>query len=420
MPKRFTILLLFVAASLYGQNAANVLSSPIFSAVDQNGAPLPLAQLCSYQAGTTTPANLWADSSGTNPLPNPVTMNGGGQAKIYGFGNYKLVLSQASNSSSCPTSGATIWSFDNVFVQGEAGIFVSVVAGIFNCTATGSNNCVQQDNGTFAITGAGNASFQTVTATTTFNSGATGTTAAFTTNTGTVEIFGNGNFQGQQTDFNQSEYAPYASSAALYAACVSCTQPATSVGVVFYNSATGSLQQNLNNAGWANIATVPGIASEVPYVCSGAAALCASTNMEFDGSNLTLGGATNTGAIAPVFNSTNTGSNAAFQTSSGDFVVTGAGNLAAQSGTFNNTAKTDAIFVGVASNTDTAGTVNLVGGTLIYPWPSGHSYASPPFCVVSEQDAVPHVIAVIPSSSGMTFNGFGTDTAAYLCVGTIF
>lgn len=420
MTKRFTILLLFAAAALYGQNAANSVVNPLFTALDQNGQPLPLAQLCAYQAGTTAPTSLFADSGGMAALPNPVTMNGGGQAKIYGLGNYKLVLSQPSSSSSCPASGATIWTYDNVFIQGEVASFQSVVAVLFNCTATGSNNCVQQDNGTFAITGAGNAAFQTVTATTTFNSGATGTTPAFTINVGSAELLGNGNMQDQQDNTNQFEYQPYASPTALYAACTSCTQPGSGIGVVFYNSATGSLQENLNNAGWVNVATVPGVASGVPYVCGGAAALCSSTTFEFDGTNLVLSGATNTGVIAPVFNSSNTGSNNAFQTGSGDFYVTGAGNVGAQSITINNTAGTTAILTGTASNTDTAGIANLVGGTLIVPWPSGHSYVAPPFCVVAVQGAVPHPIAVIPSSSGMTLNGSFTDTIAWHCYGTVF
>jgi hypothetical protein len=54
------------------------LSTPVFRAVDQNGAPLPGALLQFYLTGTTTPTNVYTDKTLGTPLSNPVVADSGG------------------------------------------------------------------------------------------------------------------------------------------------------------------------------------------------------------------------------------------------------------------------------------------------------------------------------------------------------
>jgi hypothetical protein len=402
------ILCLLYAVSVFAQQTAGIVVNPRFQALDTNGAPLPLSKLCSYAAGTLTPQALYADAGGVTPLPNPVIMNGAGQATIYGEGNYKFILLQPGTTSDC-TTGATVWTIDNIYILTASPTFNSVVATTFNSTASGGTAAFQQQFGTFEITGAGNASFQTVVATSVFNSLATGSTSAFQTGSGTMKITGDGN------GAFQSVAANYLS---LVGQSSDVTAPGSGFAFIEYNTTLGQIRFNLGGAGWTGIPSVPGSNTDVIFNSSGV--LGASSHFTFASDVLTLGGSATTGVVAPLFNSTNTGTNNAFQNSSGDFFVTGAGNLGAQSVTANNVAHTTGFLTGTSSNTDTAGSINMSGGTFTMSFPSGHTYSTPPFCFASESDTVPHAVGLVSTTTGLSFFGTGSDTVAYHCIGAVF
>lgn len=413
MSKRL-LLALILALPLAAQQPAGIVTNPMFQALDQNGAPVPLAALCAYAAGTNSPKDLYTDATGGVAAARPLIMNGGGQAKIFGQGNYKLVLSQPGTG--CPNTGSIIWSIDAIYILTNSPTFATVTATTFHATASGATNDIYGPN--FAITGAGNASFATVVALTTFNSGATSTTPGFTVNTGTAQILGNGRILGQEVAPNEFNLVGYANVAALQVACPACTVPVASHALSFYNTTTGSVQYNLNNGSWVDMASVPGADTQVIYN-SGGHALGASSHMTFATDTLTLGGASNTGVVAPLFNSVNTGTDNTFQNASGDFYVQGNGNLGAQSVTANNTAKTTGYLTGTASNTDTTGITALSGGTATIAWPSGHTYTSNPTCIGNDFTAN-HSVSLAGGATTLTLNGTGSDQIQWVCIGGVF
>ena len=417
MRLKITVLFALIAADALSQNTATVMSSPRFIALDNNGAVVPLAELCSYYSGTLTPKSLYADSGGVTALSNPVVMDGGGQALVFGEGNYTLVLSQP-GTGTCPGTGAQIWSASGIFLTTQNPTFGSVTATTFNSTATGATSAIQQQGGTFSITGAGNAAFQTVSASTTFNSLATDITAAFQTVGGTFEIFGNGNIQGQQLAGNQGSLVGFAGPPASNG-CTACAAPAAGSALVYYDTMIGALRYNLGGAGWVNW-SVPGSNSQVIYNKSGGFA--ASSGLTYNDSTdvMLITGTTTSGYQAPAFSSTNTGTNVAFTTGTGTFSILGNGNGAFQSVTAGSTAKTMSFLTGTNANTDSAGTVNLSGGTYILSFPSGHTYTQAPYCVAGESDTSPHAVGVVATTTGLTFYGTGTDTVQYICMGTVY
>jgi len=91
------------------------------------GAPLSGGKLYTYSAGTLTPKATYQDSGGVTPNANPVVLNARGEATVYGSGNYRFILKDASdvtiydrdNIASAPTSadlsgssGASLIGFD--------------------------------------------------------------------------------------------------------------------------------------------------------------------------------------------------------------------------------------------------------------------------------------------------------------------
>lgn len=73
---------------------------------DNNGLPLAGGVLYFYQAGTTTPLAVYADSAGTTSLGSQVTLDSAGRAKIWLVGYYKVILKDS--------LGNQIWTEDNV------------------------------------------------------------------------------------------------------------------------------------------------------------------------------------------------------------------------------------------------------------------------------------------------------------------
>lgn len=63
---------------------------------DSNGAPLSGGKLYSYAAGTSTPLNTYADSSGLIANTNPIILDSSGEAVVWlGSSPYKFVLKDA-------------------------------------------------------------------------------------------------------------------------------------------------------------------------------------------------------------------------------------------------------------------------------------------------------------------------------------
>ncbi|MGG1948966.1 hypothetical protein AB1286_29870 [Trinickia sp. NRRL B-1857] len=81
---------------------------PMFRAYDNNNNPLAGGQLYTYQAGTTTPATTYTDSTAGTSNSNPVVLNARGEAPVWLSPTqaYKLVLKDA--------NGNTIWTVDQV------------------------------------------------------------------------------------------------------------------------------------------------------------------------------------------------------------------------------------------------------------------------------------------------------------------
>lgn len=202
-----------------------------------------------------------------------------------------------------------------VTVNGALG--TGVVAYLFNSTATGADHAIQSNTGTFFVTGAGNAFFQTVVATTVFNSrsdlaGSPSTTAAFQTSTGTFVIYGDGaaNFQTvAATTFNS-----------VATGATHAFQTSTGTFVIF-------------GSGDAQFQTV--VATTVFNSRSDLAG-SPSTTAAFQTSTGTMviygdGHAAFQAVLGSTFNSVATGATAAFQQFSGTFVIFGDGSSQFQS-----------------------------------------------------------------------------------------
>ena len=201
--------------------------------------------------------------------------------------------------------------------------------------------------------------------------------------------------------------------------CTACAAPAAGSALVYYDTMIGALRYNLGGAGWVNW-SVPGSDSQVIYNKSGGFAASSSLTYNDSTDVMLITGATTSGFQAPAFSSTNTGTNVAFTTGTGTFSILGNGNGAFQSITAGNTAKTMSFLTGTNANTDSAGTVNLLGGTYTLFFPSGHTYSQIPYCVASESDTSPHAVGVVATTTGLTFYGTGTDTVQYICMGTVY
>lgn len=118
-----------------------------FTAFDSNGDPIASGKLCTYQAGTTTPATTYQTSAGTVNA-NPVIMDASGRANVWlaPGQSYLFTLLQPGTTTDC-TTGATVWSVDNIGatpasaanldVLGTAGVAIS--AGQVVYLSDGSN-----------------------------------------------------------------------------------------------------------------------------------------------------------------------------------------------------------------------------------------------------------------------------------------
>jgi hypothetical protein len=74
--------------------------------LDSAGNPLANGKVYFYQPGTSTPSTTYQDTSGTTANPNPVVLDGNGQAVIFGTGSYRQVVQDA--------NGQTIWDQETI------------------------------------------------------------------------------------------------------------------------------------------------------------------------------------------------------------------------------------------------------------------------------------------------------------------
>ena len=107
------VMLLTLAVSVSAQGT--LMPSPKFTAFDNNGDPISGGKVCTYAAGTSTPATTYSDSGLTTPNANPVIVDSSGRASIYlsAGQSYKVVLRQPGTTTDC-TTGTIVWTQDNV------------------------------------------------------------------------------------------------------------------------------------------------------------------------------------------------------------------------------------------------------------------------------------------------------------------
>lgn len=116
--------------------AASLLSLPVWQVFSDSGVPLAGAKLYGYEAGTTTPKPFYTNSSGLYES-NPVVFDSAGRADVWvGDGSYKLVLKDANDT--------TVWTVDNVSVNGSGGIVqgVDTMADLKELSTTGARTAV--------------------------------------------------------------------------------------------------------------------------------------------------------------------------------------------------------------------------------------------------------------------------------------
>jgi hypothetical protein len=98
---------------------ALIMSNPRFRAVDPDtGSPLVGGKLYTYEVGTVTPKATYTDQGGGTANPNPVELDGNGEASVWlGSGGYKFKLTDAYD--------VELWTIDNIQVA-DVGSFSSL------------------------------------------------------------------------------------------------------------------------------------------------------------------------------------------------------------------------------------------------------------------------------------------------------
>lgn len=91
---------------------------------DNAGAPLSFGNVFTYEAGTLTPATTWTDFTQSTPNANPVILDAGGQAHIWGDGGYHIRW----------------YDQNNVFINEVDDFFLTEASGIPYVVTTGSPN----------------------------------------------------------------------------------------------------------------------------------------------------------------------------------------------------------------------------------------------------------------------------------------
>lgn len=85
--------LYFPNLSSHAQNGTAALLPPgILQLLDNNGNPLTSGTITTYAAGTSTLKTTWKDSAESIPNTNPIKLDAGGKAIVYGEGTYRFVV----------------------------------------------------------------------------------------------------------------------------------------------------------------------------------------------------------------------------------------------------------------------------------------------------------------------------------------
>ncbi len=105
--------------------------SPKQKFFDNNGAPLNKGKLFVYQAGTSTKATTWTDSTGGTPNTNPIILDYRGECNLWISPNvsYKYVLAPSTDTD--PPTNA-IWTVDNIVSSQLITLYGGVDTGIAN------------------------------------------------------------------------------------------------------------------------------------------------------------------------------------------------------------------------------------------------------------------------------------------------
>jgi len=130
MKRILRLLFPLLCLSCFAQVPVAPATIPHITFVNGSGQPCASCTLATYIAGTTTPQATYTDSTGTSQNTNPIVLDAAGGANIWlGSNSYKFILKD--------TTGATIWSVDNV---NAGSLFPCSTAGaiqIANSTSTG-------------------------------------------------------------------------------------------------------------------------------------------------------------------------------------------------------------------------------------------------------------------------------------------
>ena len=92
---------------------AGIMFAPKFHVDDESGSPLSGGLVYTYDAGTTTPKDTYADSGAVTPNANPTVLDSRGEATMYGTGTYKVVVKTS--------GGTTVYTVDNYRISGTVG-----------------------------------------------------------------------------------------------------------------------------------------------------------------------------------------------------------------------------------------------------------------------------------------------------------
>lgn len=83
---------LAIFSPLKAVDTASLLPMPVQQFFDNNGNPLTSGYVYTYEVGTSTFKTTWKDSAEAVPNTNPIRLDAGGKAIIYGSGNYRQLV----------------------------------------------------------------------------------------------------------------------------------------------------------------------------------------------------------------------------------------------------------------------------------------------------------------------------------------
>lgn len=96
--KTFFLSLCIVANTHFAfAQTASILPQGRTQFLDNNGKPLSAGKVYFYIPSTTTFKTTWQDAAEATPNANPVVLDAGGRATIYGDGNYRMIVKDRNN-----------------------------------------------------------------------------------------------------------------------------------------------------------------------------------------------------------------------------------------------------------------------------------------------------------------------------------